>query len=249
MTDSARGRFVWYDLKTPDAAGAQAFYSKVAGWGTQQWEELKYTMFTANGVPIGGIVPPGQGDGAPPHWLAHITVPDVDATVKQAASLGGRTVAPATDIPHIGRYAVLADPQGAVFAVFAPSNPPGAENDPAVGEFSWHELATSDWSSAFTFYQALFGWDKQAEHDMGPIGTYLLFARNGRELGGMFTPGNIPPNWLQYIRVDSADAAVERVTAAGGKVLNGPMEVPGGDRIAQCLDPYGAAFAVHSRKA
>src|SRR3954467_10250789 len=73
MTDSARGRFVWYDLKTPDAAGGQAFYSKVAGWGTQRWEETNYTMFTANGVPIGGIVPPDHGTGAPPHWLAHIT--------------------------------------------------------------------------------------------------------------------------------------------------------------------------------
>src|SRR3954464_15164312 len=150
-------------------------------------------MFTANGVPIGGIVPPDHGNGAPPHWLPHITVPDVDATVKQATSLGGRTVPAPSDIPSIGRYAVLADAQGAVFAVFAPSNPPGAENDPAIGEFSWHELVTSDWSSAFTFCQAFFVWDKQAEHDMGPIGIYLLFARNGRELGGMFTPGTIPP--------------------------------------------------------
>jgi len=58
-----------------------------------------------------------------------------------------------------------------------------------------------------------------------------------------------PPNWLQYIRVDSADAAAERVKASGGQILNGPMEVPGGDRIAQCMDPQGAAFAVHSRKA
>src|SRR4051812_50073777 len=103
MTDSARGRFVWYDLKTPDAAGAQTFYSKVAGWGTQQWEELKYTMFTANGVPIGGIVPPGQGNGAPPHWLAHITVPDVDAAGKKATSLRGPTAAAAGDKPNTRR--------------------------------------------------------------------------------------------------------------------------------------------------
>jgi len=78
----------------------------------------------------------------------------------------------------------------------------------------------------------------------------VIFRRNGRELGGMYTimPGmNMPPNWLQYVRVDSADAAAQRVTAHGGKILNGPMEVPGGDRIAQCMDPQGAAFAVHSK--
>src|SRR3982751_260873 len=115
MSDSARGRFVWYDLKTPDPAGAQTFYTKVAGWGTQPWPDLNYTMFTANGVPIGGIVPPGAAsDTGPPSWLAYITVTDVDAAVKQGASLGGRTLMPGTDIPSVGRFAVLADPQGAV---------------------------------------------------------------------------------------------------------------------------------------
>jgi uncharacterized protein len=248
-----RGRFVWFDLSTPDPKGAQAFYTKVAGWGTQNWDQMDYTMWTANGATIGGIMPSNpQSGGAPPHWLAHITVPDVDATVKQAESLGGRTHVPATDIPTVGRFAVLADPQGAVFAVFSPQgNAPGQDGEPAIGEFSWHELMTTDYAAAFTFYQALFGWDKQAEHDMGEIGVYLIFSRNGRELGGMFNrpPGMpAPPNWLQYIRVESADAAAERVKANGGQILNGPMDVPGGDRIAQCMDPQGAAFAVHSRK-
>ena len=249
-----RGKFVWFDLSTPDAKGAQDFYGKVAGWGTQKFDQMDYTMWTANNAPIGGIMPPNvdQKEGVPPHWLAYITVPDVDATVKQAESLGGRTYVPGTDIPTVGRFAVLADPQGAVFSVFKPLTAPGPDADPAIGEFSWHELMTTDYAAAFKFYQALFGWDKQAEHDMGEMGIYLLFARNGRELGGMFNrpPGvQAPPNWLQYIRVDSADAAAERVKASGGQILNGPMEVPGGDRIAQCMDPQGAAFAVHSRKA
>jgi predicted enzyme related to lactoylglutathione lyase len=123
---------------------------------------------------------------------------------------------------------------------------------PNIGGFSWHELATPDYAAAFRFYQALFGWEKVAEHDMGPMGMYFIFGRNGTQLGGMFNkPADMPfpPNWLQYIQVDSADSAVERVKANGGKVLNGPMDVPGGDRIAQCLDPQGGAFAVHSRKA
>jgi predicted enzyme related to lactoylglutathione lyase len=69
-------------------------------------------------------------------------------------------------------------------------------------------------------------------------------------IGGCYNIGEgmgAPPNWLPYIRVDSADAAADRVTSNGGQVLNGPMEVPGGDRVAQCLDPQGAAFAVHSK--
>lgn len=247
-----RGRFVWYDLMTSDPKKAEAFYTKVAGWGTQPFEGMPYTMWTRDGAPIGGV---GQGEppDMPPHWLAYVAVPDVDAAVKQAEDLGGRTAVPGTDIPNVGRFAVLADPQGAVFAVFTPGHGgqgPGPERDPKIGEFSWHELTTTDYKNAFAFYQAMFGWEKIAEHDMGPIGTYFMFGRNGRELGGMFNRSSdmkMPPNWMVYIRVDSADAAAERVKVNGGKILNGPMDVPGGDRIAQCMDPQGATFAVHSK--
>ena len=255
MADTTnRGRFVWYDLMTTDPKKAEPFYTRVAGWGTQPFEGMPYTMWTRDGAPIGGV---GQVEppGMPPHWLAYIAVPNVDAAVTQAEGLGGRTAVPGTDIPNVGRFAVLADPQGAVFAVFTPAGAgqaPGPERDPKLGEFSWHELTTTDYKKAFAFYQAMFGWEKTGEHDMGPMGMYFMFGRNGRELGGMFnTTGDLkmPPNWTLYINVDSADAAAERVKAHGGQVLNGPMEVPGGDRIAQCTDPQGAVFAVHSMKA
>ena len=139
-----------------------------------------------------------------------------------------------------------------MFAAFTPEASAAApEGDPKLGEFSWHELMTSDYRAGIAFYTAIFGWETLEEHDMGPMGVYLIFGRNGRQLGGMFnTPANVPapPNWLQYISVDSADKAVERVKENGGTIMNGPMDVPGGDRIAQCMDPQGAAFAVHSRK-
>ena len=247
-----RGRFVWYDLRTTDDKTAQAFYTKVANWGTTPMPGMEsYTMWTAGDQPLGGVMKMEAREQAPPHWIGYIYAPDVDATVKQAQSLGGGVIVPGTDIPNVGRFAILTDPQGAVFAIFS-GEAGGTDGEPGVGQFSWHELMTTDYAAAFTFYQALFGWDKQAEHDMGEIGVYLIFARNGREMGGMFNkPAAMPapPNWLQYIRVDSADAAAERVKANGGQILNGPMDVPGGDRIAQCMDPQGAAFAVHSRNA
>jgi predicted enzyme related to lactoylglutathione lyase len=251
--DRARGRFVWYDLMTSDPRKAEAFYTKLAGWGTMPWDgPMPYTMWTVGGAPIGGVMTLPSGAPAPPHWVGYVSVPDVDATVSQTESLGGRTIAKAADIPTVGRYAVLADPQGAVFAVFAASGQtPGHEGVPAVGEFSWHELMTTAYSSAFRFYQSLFGWEKLAEHDMGPMGVYLIFGRNGTEMGGMFNKSDdmpMPPNWLQYIRVDSADRVVDVVKGNGGTIMNGPMDVPGGDRIAQCMDPQGAAFAIHSRK-
>jgi uncharacterized protein len=248
---SSRGRFVWHDLMTTDPAKAEQFYTKVCGWGTELWKSpTPYTMWTANSGPIGGVMPLPNA-GAPPHWLAYISCPNVDQTVQQAESLGAKAFVTPQDIPEVGRFAVLSDPQGAVFSAFSSSSPPRPEDDPKVGEFSWHELATTDYEGGFRFYETLFGWEKREDHDMGPMGVYRLFGRNGKEIGGMFNKpsemASVPPHWLPYILVESSSAAVERVKASGGQVLNGPMEVPGGTWIAQCLDPQGVAFAVHSK--
>jgi predicted enzyme related to lactoylglutathione lyase len=249
---SARGRFVWYDLMTTDPQQAEAFYTKTVGWSTEAWQggPMPYHMWKADGKTMGGVMQLPANAGAPPHWLAYIAVPDVDATVNDAESRGAKALHRPTDIPTVGRYAVLSDPQGAVFAVFTSAgNAPGHEGAPTMGEFSWHELATTDIDAAFTFYEALFGWEKKDE-DMGPLGIYRIFSRKGIQLGGMFNkPADMPfpPHWLQYVMVDSARAAADRVAANAGKILNGPTEVPGGDWIAQCLDPQGAPFAVHSK--
>jgi predicted enzyme related to lactoylglutathione lyase len=254
MTDTgSRGRFVWHDLMTSQPAEAQDFYTKVAGWGTQSWKDsgFDYTMWTANGTPLGGVMdaPPN----VPPHWLAYISVPDTDASAQQVASLGGRIIKPAADIPKVGRFAIVADPQGAAFSLFTPAQGPGQpEARPAIGEFSWHELLADDHRTAWQFYQTIFGWEKLAEEDMGAIGTYLVYGRNGQQIGGMFSKSpemKMPSNWLHYIRVDNVDRVAGVVRNSGGTVMNGPMDVPGGDRIAQCMDPQGAAFAIHSSNA
>jgi predicted enzyme related to lactoylglutathione lyase len=145
---------------------------------------------------------------------------------------------------------VLKDPQGAVFAILDPENArPEAVGVPPIGTFSWHELATSDNESAFAFYSQLFGWNAITRMDMGPIGTYLIYGWNGQQRGGMYiTPANtpMPPNWLPYVSVASADAGFALATSAGAKQLMAPMDVPGGSRIAAVTDPTGAAFAIHS---
>jgi predicted enzyme related to lactoylglutathione lyase len=89
--------------------------------------------------------------------------------------------------------------------------------------------------------------------DMGPMGKYYMFGRGLASLGGMMTKtpdmASMPNAWMVYFRVPDVDAAVDRIKSKGGKVLNDPMEVPGGDRILQAMDPQGAAFALHSKKA
>jgi predicted enzyme related to lactoylglutathione lyase len=213
---------------------------------------MPYTMWTNNGLPLGGVSALESGTNAPPHWLAYISTPNVDETVKQGVDLGAREIVPATNIPTVGRFAVLADPQGAAFAAFTPeSAAPGHEGDAKIGEFSWHELATHDYPAAFRFYERLFGWEKHTVMDMGEAGMYLMYGRNGIMLGGMFnqTPDmQGPPAWLHYVLVDDVNRAVKAVTTNAGQVVAGPMEVPGGNLIAQCIDPQGAKFAVHERR-
>jgi predicted enzyme related to lactoylglutathione lyase len=245
---TVRGRFVWHELYTPNRAGSQEFYGKVARWNVQSWEQdPAYQMFAAKSGPLGGLVEERSGT---PQWLAYIGTTDVDATADAAARLGGRVQTAPADLPNGGRYAVIVDPQGATFGVHASGSAPQAETAPKTGEFSWHELATSVApGAAFGFYAALFDWDLMAEHDMGPMGMYLIFGRNGRQLGGIFDKGaqGKPGGayWLGYVSVTDLEGTVERAKGARASLLMGPMDVPGGDRVAQLMDPYGAFFALH----
>ena len=196
------GRFVWYDLLTNDTEAAIDFYGNITGWGTEAFEvgPKPYTMLTNKGTPIGGLmeIEPEMGE-VPPSWLAYISTPDVDETVEKIRELGGNIHAEPQDVPNAGRFAVAADPQGGVFAVFASTTgEPDMEAQPGVGEFSWHELATSDYQDAFDFYQALFGWEITSEMDMGGAGIYRMYGQNDLVYGGIFTktdgmPGPPPP--------------------------------------------------------
>jgi len=243
-----RGRFVWHELMTTDPQAAGAFYSKILRWKTQPSGMPDYTLWVAGKTMTGGLMTQPESarqSGAPPSWLIYIGTPDVDGTAAAAERLGGKVLKAPADIPSVGRYAVLADPQGATFAVFTPNPPPAGAT--LATDFTWHELATSDQHGAMTFYAELFGWSRGPAHDMGPAGTYQLIEHGGAQVGGAYKlmDTSKPPHWLTYIRVASVDKAAAAAKAAGGRVTQGPMEVPGGSRIAQILDPQGGAFAVH----
>lgn len=249
-----RGRFCWYELLTTDPESAPAFYRQVAGWETAPGASEgapPYTMWMNGEAPIGGLLQlPAEASraGAPPHWLAHISTPDLTATTGKVRKLGGE-VMNRMEVPTVGAFAIVRDPQGAIFSAFQPEgDAPGHDGPPRVGEISWNELATDGWEEAWRFYSDLFDWEKLDAVDMGEIGLYQMFGRGAHPVGAMFNrPPEMPVSaWLYYVRVPDADAAVAAVTKHGGQVLNGPMEVPGGDWIAQCLDPQGAMFAVHA---
>ena len=255
-TDSFRGKFLWHELMTPDIGAAEAFYSKVVGWKAQAWEQnANYKLWTSRGKPMGGLMATVEEPNKtppPPQWFCYIGTPDVDETVRQAVEIGGRVMKSAMDIPSVGRVAFLTDPHGAAFGAFTPKPaPPSSAMEIELGDFSWHELMTSDWQSAWNFYSKLFGWDKMDAMDMGGGNMYQMFGTGGRMLGGMYTlphGGQAAPAWLPYALIRDSKRAAEVIKSLGGQVINGPMEVPGGDWITAGIDPQGAMFAVHSKK-
>lgn len=244
--------FVWYELMTTDMDAAAAFYRDVVGWRPQSMDQpdMRYTIMNAGDKMVTGVMPlPAEAReaGARPGWVGYIGVEDIDAATDGVRQAGGKVHREPADIPGIGRFSVVADPQGAIFMLFQPS---GGENEPpppmTPGSVGWRELYAADGSKAFDFYAGQFGWTKADAMDMGPMGTYQLFAAGGDPIGGMMTkPAEMPfPAWLYYFAVADIDAATARITEKGGQILNGPMEVPGGAWIVQALDPQGAMFAL-----
>lgn len=261
---SDKGRFVWYELLTTDPEGAKDFYGAVTGWTTRPFGggPRPYSIWMAGETSVGGVMelsPEMLRDGVKPHWWAHVavdTIADVDASARRAEQLGGRIIKPGMDIPEVGRFAIITDPQGAMISLFRWTG--GEQAPPAAmrpGHVAWHELHTTDHEGAWAFYSQLFGWRHTTSLDMGEWGTYFMFRHpddpEDAALGGMFNGARgtgAPPHWLYYVTVDGMDAAVRRIGSHGGTVVNGPMDVPGGGRAAQCLDPRGALFAIFSMK-
>lgn len=253
MAKTPLGRFVWHEILTTDVEGAKRFYGDVVGWTPSAWDhDPSYVIWNAGHGPVGGLAALSAdliGKGVPPHWLCYLGTPNVDESVAKAKGMGGAVTLGPIDIPGVGRFAILEDPAGAVFCLFASDNPSGSDQ-PRLGDFSWHELATTNPDGALRFYAALVGWEKTGEVDMGPDGKYEMFGLGGIPMGGVYQlreqqPG---PYWLPYAKVPSADTATSRASSGGATVVVAPMDVPGGDRIAMMIDPQGALFAVHSSK-
>jgi len=238
--------FCWSELVTTDTAAAGDFYREVIGWTSEMSSGPAgpYTIFkTRDDIPVGGML---EMQGAPTGWLGYVAVDDVDDVARKVEIAGGQIHKAPQDIPDVGRFAVVADPQGAMFVLFkgAPTEPPPRPAPMSPGSLGWSELHTGDWEKAFDFYAGLFGWKKHDAVDMGPMGTYQTFGL-AQAFGGMFTNPDLPtgPYWLYYFGVDGVDAAVERVKANGGEILMGPMEVPGGAFVVNARDPQGGYFA------
>ncbi len=248
------GMPIWYELMSKDPLVARRFYAAILGWQIDETlptgSTMDYRMINAGDGLVGGIFKLTDDmckQGAAPCWMMYIGVDDVDACVGATTAAGGSVLMPAFDIPNVGRIAMLSDPQGAPFYVMRGSSDgkSTACNPDSAGHGAWHELHATDGVSATGFYCGQFGWGKSRGVDMGLMGVYQLISIGGRDLGGIMTDARfVRPVWLVYFRVDGIELAARRIAEAGGQVIHGPMEVPGGGWIVNGLDPEGAMFAL-----
>ncbi|GGX40046.1 VOC family protein [Saccharospirillum salsuginis] len=254
------GEFIWYELLTTDIEAASAFYSKILGWQVTDSGQpgMDYRILsvqdeeTEEQHDTGGLMQLTDEmcqQGARPIWLGYIGVNDVDQTVSGILEMGGQVQVPPTDIPNVGRLAMVSDPQGTPFYVMRGNSNEAslafASDKPRIGHCAWNELVTTDPEAAKAFYFKAFGWTKDGEMSMGPMGTYEFIRHNGLIGAIMPKPDEIPvPLWHYYFRCADIDLAVDAVTAMGGKILHGPEESTEGDFIVKGIDPQGALFAL-----
>jgi predicted enzyme related to lactoylglutathione lyase len=246
-----KGDFIWYELLTSDADAAGRFYGEVVGWSIagSGMDGVDYRLLDAGDGQAGGlmqITPEMQAGGARPVWLGYVGVPDVDAAVDDWTAAGGSIGMAAMDIPGVGRMAMLADLDGAPIYVMR-----GASDEISTvfrtadpRHVRWNELAAGDDAAALAFYGERFGWTCEGAMPMGEMGNYSFIAANGVTIGAVMRSQGPVPRWTFYFGVEDIDAAAAKVADAGGEILDGPHEIPGGEFSLHARDPQGADFGL-----
>ena len=253
MASPLHGKFVWYELTTPDAPAARRFFAEVLGWDSRDGTVpgIDYSLMSAAGTDIAGLM--AKMDDMPAGWLGYIGVDDIEAAFTSAVGAGATPIVPVNPIPGVGRFAILADPAGAPFGLLDYAEgftKPTIPDMGIQGNGWWRELHTKDREKAFAFYSGQFSWAEAGRMPMGPEEIYQIFGygpEQGR--GAIFNDHDAKsPHWLFYFWVDNIDATQGRLEKAGGKVVNGPMQVPDNTWIIHALDPRGILFAVVGKR-
>ena len=235
------GKFVWFDLLTPDAISARAFYSELFGWSFEQ--QGPYAMILNNGHRIGGIleVESLRGEYAEPLWLASMSVADVDKASSFVQAQGGKVLKGPVDMPDRGRGVLVSDPLGAQLVLLHASGGDPADVEPEIGAWVWNEIWTNQPHKTSQFYQSLGGYTSISVKEDYEI---LLSEENWR--GGVRYIANdvYRPQWVPTVRVAEPETLLDKVEALGGVVWLRPDEAPSNGNTALISDSGGAILMI-----
>ena len=255
------GRVVWHDLLTEDAAVTKHFYSELFDWQFEPitvalgfGKSLNYSIISNKGVPIAGMVDASQFDNSQnqSQWVSIISTADIEQSVSVLQASGGLLQGGPIDLGARGQLAVVADPQGALFALLQTRDGDPAERAPRVGDFLWNELWTGNTGQAESFYQALFNYQTANRAVSGGASYRYMSSKNdsGIDVPRMAIRSNpitdLGPTWVSYVRVVSPQAIVDQVEALGGRVLLAPQVNDVGGTLAIISDPSGAGLVVQT---
>jgi predicted enzyme related to lactoylglutathione lyase len=254
MTSYPHGVPSWIDLATPDPAASKAFYAELFGWEYSDEPTDRpgsdYVMARKGEHSAAGMMQLSEqmvASGMPPVWTTYVSVSDIDAVVAAVEPAGGTVLQPPMDVMDAGRMAVLADPTGAVVALWQAKDHIGAEVVNEHGALSWNELLTPDPGRAAAFYGQVLGWS--AETAPMPTGDYtVFFVPGGNESGiaGAMAPPDpgMPAHWGVYFNVDDVEATVARARELAAQVVMEPTAIEQVGTLAVIVDPQGATFSV-----
>jgi hypothetical protein len=254
------GLFTWADISASDPSGASAFYTTLFGWDAEDQHDpdgnYLYTMFSKDGKVVAGLGPQPpelQQQDMPAMWNSYVAVDNVNATVDKWSLAGGTVIMPPMDVFTSGRMAVVADPEGAIIALWQAQDHPGGGIFNVPGAMTWNELNTRNPATAREFYGKALGW--QFEEFQGGDGYWLITVpgkiqgaplsddqyNGGIMMVGDDFPPEFPAYWSVYFATADVDADIATITELGGSVVAGPMDSTAG-RIAVVADPSGAIF-------
>jgi predicted enzyme related to lactoylglutathione lyase len=252
------GKLVWFELVSSDPAKSRSFHADLLGWTVEPQETagMKYELAKAGGKEVASVRQ-AEDKKVKSHWVPFVSVPDVDAAVAAVEQNKGKVVKAAMDVPDVGRFAIVSDPNGAEFAVFKSVKSDDPDTDHAKqGEFVWAENMTKSkkaQGTAMAFYPAAVGYTAssmdvtegkaKSKYEMlsmaGPDGT-------PKHRAGVVPakPASLGGHWLPWVAVDDVDATVGKVKGLKGKVVTKPHDIPGVGRAALVTDPTGAPLGL-----
>lgn len=174
----------------------------------------------------------------------------MNSSAAEIERAGGAVHKAPWDIPDVGRLACVADPQGSIIYIVKgavdTTSTSFAATEPMVGHCAWNELNTTDPAAAIAVYTGQFGWRQEGEMDIGPMGKYEFFHHGDAMIGGVMqkVPEMPVSAWMYYFRVPDIDVAVATVNRMGGRIMQDPTAIPGGDFALAGWDPQAAAFTL-----
>lgn len=243
----------WTDLWTSDVDGSRKFYGELLGWEADEPnpEFGGYFMFTRSGVPVAGGFSDMGDMAADNTWKIYLSTEDITKAIEAAGTAGAEIVSPAIAVADLGIQSVLVDPTGACLGAWQPGTFPGFTVLNEHGAPSWFELFTRDHATAVDFYRSVFRWETDTVSDSDEFRyTTMRDPGSAGELAGImdasaFLPKDTPSHWSIYWEVDDVDAALARVKALGGSVIDDAVDTPYG-RLGTVTDPAGAKFKLRN---